>query len=131
MSWQSTLTVLVEDRRGDEELEDAAVPLEGADHLAPHQELTDMLRQLPQFLRRQTTAQFTPLYYFQMYEFAHARGTGDSEFEKHGINEQVGVILSISRMTTGRLWTLGNLTQYLCRLNSFNLAGVRKSLLII
>jgi len=48
----AVLTVLVEHGRGDEELEDAAVPLEGADHLTPHQELAHLLRQLPQFLHR-------------------------------------------------------------------------------
>lgn len=43
-------TVLAEDRRGDEVLQDAAVPVKRADHLTPNQELADLLRQLPQFL---------------------------------------------------------------------------------
>lgn len=43
-------TVLAEDGRGDEVLQDAAVPVERTDHLTPYQELADLLGQLPQFL---------------------------------------------------------------------------------
>lgn len=46
----TTLTILGEDWRGDEVLENLPVSLEGTRHLAPHQELTDLLRQIPQFL---------------------------------------------------------------------------------
>lgn len=55
------LTVLAEDRRGDQILEDAPVSLKGTDHLAPHQELAHLLRQFPEFLlgRRRASEEAT------------------------------------------------------------------------
>lgn len=44
------LTVLGEDRRGDQVLEDAAVSVKWTNHLTPYQELTHLLCKLPQFL---------------------------------------------------------------------------------
>lgn len=44
------LTVLTEDRRGDEVLEDAAVSVKRTNHLTPNQELAHLLCKLPQFL---------------------------------------------------------------------------------
>lgn len=43
-------TVLAEDGRGDEVLQDAAVSVKRTNHLTPNQELAHLLRQLPQFL---------------------------------------------------------------------------------
>lgn len=42
--------ILGEDRCSDQVLEDLPVSLKGTHHLTPHQELTDLLRQVPQFL---------------------------------------------------------------------------------
>lgn len=46
-------TVLAVDGRGHQVLEDAAVAVKRAHHLTPHQELADLLGQLPQFLQEE------------------------------------------------------------------------------
>lgn len=50
---EAVRTILCEDGRGHQVLEDAAVAVERAHHLTPHQELTDLLGQLPQFLQEE------------------------------------------------------------------------------
>lgn len=50
-------TVLAEDGRGHQVLQHAAVAVERAHHLTPHQELADLLGQLPQFLQEEEEAE--------------------------------------------------------------------------
>lgn len=50
---EAVRTILCEDGRGHQVLEDAAVAVERAHHLTPHKKLADLLGQFPQFLQEE------------------------------------------------------------------------------